>query len=149
MYSATKKPLSPPGRIGPLCWPLILVVAVLIGCGPVQSTSGISSAEGSLERARVHDAEQYSPYEYYRAQHYLYKAKEEWGYSNFETARDFAREARRAADAAIDNTNEAPWRGHPIYGFEEWNEEFEQLTQEFEEAEERDELEELDEIDAH
>ncbi len=125
----------------------LAILLVLVGCGPVQSTSGISSAEGSLERARVHDAEEYSPYEYYRAQHYLYKAKEEWGYSNFETARNYAREARRAADAAISNSQEAPWRGHPIYGFERWSEEFEQLKQEMEQAEERDELEELDELD--
>ena len=118
-----------------------------VGCGPVQSTTGISAAEGSIERARVHDAEQYSPYEYYRAQHYLYKAKEEWGYSNFETARDYAREARRSADAAIANTQEAPWRGHPIYGFEQWDEEFEQLRRELEEAEEQGDLEEIDELD--
>lgn len=142
---------APPAKTGPT---QLLLRSILLGlafaiaaaCGPVQSTSGIGSAEGSLERARVHDAEQYSPYEYYRAQHYLYKAKEEWGYSNFEIARDYAREARRSADAAISNAREAPWRGHPIYGFEEWNEEFEQLMREFDEAEQRNELDTLDQI---
>lgn len=133
----------------PGLWPLLvgLGVAVFIGCGPVQSTTGISDAETSIERARVHDAIDHSPYEYYRAQHYLYKAKEEWGYSNFEKARDYAREARRAADAAIDNTHEAPWQGHPIYGFEEWSEELEAARQEIEDATQLEQLDELDTSD--
>ncbi len=95
---------------------LLLVCFGLTACGPVQSTTRISNAEVALERARVNDAEMHSPYEYYRARHYLHKAKEEWGYSNFEAARDYAVEAQRAATAAIDNTREAPWRGHPVLG---------------------------------
>ena len=94
----------------------LVAAALLIGCGPVQSTQRISNAEVAMERARVNDAMEHSPYEYYRAKHYLYKAKQEWGYSNFEASRDYAVEARRAAEAALDNTREAPWQGHPVLG---------------------------------
>lgn len=69
-----------------------------------------------MERARINDAEEYSPYEYYRAMHYLRKAKLEWGYSNFEASREYAAEAERAARAAYDNVREAPWQGHPVLG---------------------------------
>lgn len=117
------------------------------GCGPVQSTAGISEAEGSVERARVHDAGEYSPYEYERAQHYLYKAKEQWGYSNFEAARDYAVEARRAADAALDNTHEAPWQGHPLYGLEEWPEEIDEMEQRLDEAEDVEAVDEVQDLD--
>jgi hypothetical protein len=95
---------------------LLAAAALLIGCGPVQSTQRIGSAEVAMERARVNDAMDHSPYEYYRAVHYLHKSKMEWGYSNFEASRDYAVEARRSAEAALDNTREAPWRGHPVLG---------------------------------
>ncbi len=121
-----------------------LGVALLIGCGPVQSTSGISEAETSLERARVHDAVDHSPYEYYRAELYLRKAKHAWGYSEFEKARDYAREARRAADASIDNTHEAPWQGHPIYGHDEWTEELEAARREITRSRQLDIINQID-----
>ena len=127
------------------CAALISLLAP--GCGPTQSTVGISSAESSLEQARVHDAETYSPYEYHQAVHYLYKAKYHWGYSNFEVASDYARLARRAADAAQDNAREAPWRGHPIYGFDDRSEGVEELEQQLESTDDFDQLEDLDEID--
>ena len=120
---------------------------VAVGCGPVQSTSGISDAQASMERARIHDAAEYSPYEYERAQHFLYKAKQQWGYSNFEAARNYALEARRAADAAYDNTHEAPWRGHPIYGFDLRPEAIEQLEEELEDADDMDAVDDIDESD--
>ena len=120
---------------------------VAVGCGPVQSTSGISDAQASMERARIHDAAEYSPYEYERAQHFLYKAKHEWGYSNFEAARNYALEARRAADAAYDNTHEAPWRGHPIYGFDLRPEAIEQFEEELEDADDMDAVDDIDESD--
>lgn len=112
-------PMLPSALRPGLRWLVLgLVALTTVACGPVQSTSEISAAEGYLERARVNDAETLSPYEYERAELYLYKAQQEWGYSNFEAARDFADVARRAARAAIDNAREAPWRGHPIYGFD-------------------------------
>lgn len=71
-----------------------------------------------MERARVADADQHSPYEYTSAANYLYKAKEEWGYSQFEAAYDYATQARRAAESALINAREAPWPGHPVLGRE-------------------------------
>lgn len=121
----------------------VMAVAA-IGCGPVQSTSGISQAEAAVERARVHDADEYSPYEYRRAELYLYKAKHQWGYSNFEAARDYSRQARRAASAAIDNTHEAPWQGHPVYGLDGRPDEIEELEQRFEQADDIDDVQQID-----
>lgn len=126
---------------------VLLPATILLGCGPVESTVGISDAEASLKRATVEDADTYSPYEYARAQHFLYKAKQEWGYSNFETARDYALEARRAADAALDNTIEAPWRGHPIYGFDDRPDEIEELEERLEAADDFDEMDRVDDLD--
>ncbi len=123
------------------------LLMVAVACGPTQSTTGISAAESSLEQARVHDAETYSPYEYERAVHYLYKAKYHWGYSDFEVASDYAREARRSADAALNNAREAPWRGHPIYGFDERPSDVDDLEDKMESTDDLDQLEDLDEID--
>lgn len=84
-----------------------------LGCGPVQSTMRVSEAEVALERARVAEADQKSPYEYYSAKFYLHKSKEEWGYSDFEASLDYATEARRAAEAALLKAKEDPWNGSP------------------------------------
>lgn len=112
------KPSSIDTAMKRVLFPLVLLAAaaLFIGCGPVQSTARISNAEVQMERARINDAEEYSPYEYYRAMHYLRKAKLEWGYSNFEASREYAAEAERAARAAYDNVREAPWQGHPVLG---------------------------------
>lgn len=122
-----------------------LAALAVVACGPVQSTSRISAAEGELERARINDAHVNSPYEYERAQLYLYKAKQEWGYSNFEQSRDYAAEARRAARAAVDNSQEAPWRGHPIYGYD-LPQDIEQLRRDLQEADELDDVAPTEEI---
>jgi hypothetical protein len=92
-----------------------LALAFLMGgCGPVQSTSRISDAEVAFERARVVEAHEKAPYEYYTAIYYLHKSKEEWGYSDFEAAYDYARDARQAAEAAILKAKEDPWEGSPV-----------------------------------
>jgi hypothetical protein len=93
--------------------------AAATGCGPVQSTQRISQAEVAFERARVVEAHEKAPYEYKSAQYYLHKAKEEWGYSDFEAAYDYATEAKSAAEAARLKAKEDPWPGHPILGKEE------------------------------
>lgn len=91
--------------------PMALLVAT--GCGPVQSTQRISEAAVALERARVAEADQKAPYEYYNAKFYIHKAREEWGYSDFEAAFDYATEAKRAAEAALSKAKEDPWKGSP------------------------------------
>ena len=98
---------------------LVGASAMVIGCGPVQSTQRISQAEVAFERARVVEAHKKAPYEYKSAQYYLHKAKEEWGYSDFEAAYDYATEAKSAAEAARLKAKEDPWPGHPVLGTRE------------------------------
>ena len=93
---------------------VLFVAFVLSGCGPVTSTQRIGEAEVALERARVAEADQKSPYEYYSAKFYLYKSKHEWGYSDFEASLDYATEAKRAAEAALLKAKEDPWGGSPV-----------------------------------
>lgn len=115
-----------PRRYGRRVVPAALIAALLAGgCGPVQSTSHIHSAEATFEKARVAKAHEKSPYEYYRAQNYLYKAKEEWGYSDFEAAIDYAEQALEEADAAVQNAKEAPWEGSPVEDEQDIDEETE------------------------
>ena len=92
---------------------LVAVALLMSGCGPVQSTQRIGEAEVAFERARVVEAHQKAPYEYYSANHYLHKSKEEWGYSDFEASYDYATDAKRAAEAAILKAKEDPWEGSP------------------------------------
>lgn len=90
-----------------------IALLVVTGCGPVQSTQRISEAAVALERARVAEADQKAPYEYYSAKFYMHKAREEWGYSDFEASFDYATEAKRAAEAALSKAKEDPWVGSP------------------------------------
>lgn len=93
---------------------IALLLLSLVGCGPVQSTSRISDAKVAFARARVVGAHHKAPYEYYSAEYYLHKANEEWGYSDFEAAYDFATRAEDAAKEAIIKAKEDPWPGSPV-----------------------------------
>ena len=90
------------------------VLFALSGCGPTQSTLRLSQASIALERARVAEADQKAPYEYYSARFYLHKAEEEWSYSDFQASFDYATKARRAAETAILKAKEDPWEGSPV-----------------------------------
>jgi hypothetical protein len=79
----------------------LAAAATLSACGPTQSTIMINEAEVAFEKASLNDAARKSPYEYYSAQEYLYKAKEEWGYSDFEAALDYATLARDFSEEAV------------------------------------------------
>lgn len=93
---------------------LIALAASAVACGPIQSTSRLGEATVALERARVVEADKKAPYEYYSARFYLYKAEEEWSYSDFNAALDYATDAKRAAEAAILKAKEDPWEGSPV-----------------------------------
>jgi hypothetical protein len=67
------------------------------GCGPVQSTYLIVSAQAELDAARAAQADRYAPYEYTAADQYLAKAREEQGYAEFGAAVDFAYKAKELA----------------------------------------------------
>lgn len=91
-----------------------LLLLGLVGCGPVQSTSRISDAKVAFARARVAEAHKKAPFEYYSAQYYLHKANEEWGYSDFEAAYDYATRAEEDAREATIKAKEDPWPGSPV-----------------------------------
>lgn len=93
---------------------VVTALTIMTGCGPVQSTQRISEAAVALERARVAEADQKAPYEYYSAKFYIHKSREEWGYSDFEASYNYATEAKRAAEAALSKAKEDEWKGSPV-----------------------------------
>lgn len=93
---------------------LVSLAVSAVACGPIQSTTRLGEASVALERARVVEADKKAPYEYYSARFYLYKAEEEWSYSDFNAALDYATDAKRAAEAAILKAKEDPWEGSPV-----------------------------------
>ena len=93
---------------------LLTFTLAALGCGPIQSTSTIHDATVAVEAARVMDAELYAPYEYTMAVNMLHKAKEEWGYSDFEAAIDFAAAALEHAEEARKIAKDSPLRGKPV-----------------------------------
>lgn len=76
------------------------LLAVVAGCGPVQSTAYLLDAEVQIQAARTAGAEKYAPYEWTSANLYLHKAREEVGYSDFQAGVDFAEKAARFATQA-------------------------------------------------
>jgi hypothetical protein len=89
-------------------------LAVLAGCGPIQTTAALIDADVAVESARAAGAPQTSPYEFNAAEAYLEKAREVNGRAQYETAarfagkaRDLAKEAQKNATAAS-NREEAP-----------------------------------------
>lgn len=94
---------------------LALATVALAACGPIKSTQRIGQAEVALERARVVEAYKKAPYEFFSARYDVHKAKEEWGYSDFEASFDYADDAKDAAESAIRKAEEDPWED-PIDG---------------------------------
>jgi hypothetical protein len=92
--------------------PLLLAAT---GCGPIRSTGRIGQAEVAAERARVVEAYKKAPYEFFSSRYYLHKAKEEWGYSDFEASFDYADQAKEAAESAVRKSKEDPW-SDPVEG---------------------------------
>lgn len=104
-------------NLGRMLAAALLAGAILgaFGCGPIRSTQRIGQASVALERARVVESYKKAPYEYFSARYYLHKAKEEWGYSDFEASFDYAEEAKEAAESARLKAKEDPWED-PIEG---------------------------------
>jgi hypothetical protein len=86
---------------------------VITGCGPIQATQRVSEAEVALMQATMAGSETTAPYEFFIAKEFLHKAKEEWGYSDFEASLHYAVVAKRSAEEAIRKTAEDPWMGSP------------------------------------
>ena len=73
---------------------------VASGCGPVRAGSLLIDAAAELSAATTAAADEKSPYEYWAADSYLHKAREDHSYANFESAEDFARKSRDCARLA-------------------------------------------------
>lgn len=74
---------------------------MLVGCGPIISTSIILEAQANLDAANAVEAAEYAPYEHTAAVAYLHKAKEEQGYADFGPSIDMASKARDMALKAL------------------------------------------------
>lgn len=84
---------------------VLMATSLIMGCGPIQSTSYLIDTETMLEAARVAQADKLAPYEWTSANLYFAKSKEEVGYSDFEQAVDYGKKAvafaTRARDMAL------------------------------------------------
>ncbi len=85
----------------------IVLIGLLAGCGPIQSTSVIIDAQAELAAATTANARDLAPFEFVAAEAYLHKAREEQSYADFqvsveyaEKSLDCARVARMRAEAA-------------------------------------------------
>lgn len=85
----------------------IVLIGLLAGCGPIQSTSVIIDAQAELAAATTANARDLAPFEYVAAEAYLHKAREEQSYADFqvsveygEKSLDCARVARMRAESA-------------------------------------------------
>ncbi len=74
--------------------------------GPVWASQAVTEASSTLHRARMAKAHRLAPYEYWLASAYVDKAKRTEGYSEFEAAERFAKEAKVLADKAIDEATQ-------------------------------------------
>jgi hypothetical protein len=79
---------------------LVAVAGALSGCGPIKSTSHLLDAEVQIQAARTAGAEKLAPYEWTAANLYIHKAREEVGYSDYQSGVDFAEKAARFATEA-------------------------------------------------
>ncbi|MCB9727578.1 MAG: DUF4398 domain-containing protein [Deltaproteobacteria bacterium] len=80
----------------------LLASSLLGACGPVWATEAVSAASTALDDARRVRAHRLAPYEYWLAASYVDKAKRCEGYSEFDGAERFAREAKELAAKAAD-----------------------------------------------
>ncbi len=82
---------------------LLLGWALLIlGCGPVQYSIEISSAERVLEQAREEQAQRGAPWEYFYAEAHLEKAREEAAQASYEDAMRYANTAKKFGNIALE-----------------------------------------------
>ncbi len=88
-----------------------LLAVAFCGCGPVMYTSQIRAAARAVEQARVAQAPERAPYEYYLAEDHLEKAREEAAEASYQDAIRFAKTAEqfgvKAQDLARTRAREA------------------------------------------
>lgn len=66
------------------------LAAISAGCNPILYTMHVGAASHSVEEARLADAPDHAPYEYYLADAYLDKSREEAAQGQYQDARRFA-----------------------------------------------------------
>ena len=84
---------------------LVAVVAALVmfaACGPSLYTFNSIPAAQAVEQARAANAAEHAPYEYFYAQSYLDKAREEAAEANYQDAIRFAERANEFGTKARD-----------------------------------------------
>jgi len=86
---------------------LLFAAPLMSACGPMQSTAYLYDADIQLEAARTAGAAEKTDAVYYwtLANLYIHQAREEVGYSHYESAVDFARKAKEFAIKAKDKAN--------------------------------------------
>jgi hypothetical protein len=86
-----------------LLWTWALVIALATpACGPIWFVSQVSmKAERAVAAAKLHQADKYSPYEYFGAEAYLDQAKYRAGYGDYQTSYKYGKKAEAMADKAV------------------------------------------------
>lgn len=81
---------------------LASALSILGACGPSLYTFNIIPASQAVEQAREANAAEHAPYEYFYAQSYLDKAREEAAEANYQDAIRFAERANEYGTKARD-----------------------------------------------
>ena len=76
------------------------LVAALVACGPIRSTSSLIAADVEVEAARSAGAQKTAVYEYTAAEAYLHEARVVAGYAQYQTSEEYADKATRFAQEA-------------------------------------------------
>ena len=79
----------------------LLLPTVLAACGPVRSTVVLIQADKALREARALGSAEIAPYPTEMSSQLIEKAKEEQGYSSYDTATVLAEDARTLARDAL------------------------------------------------
>ncbi|MGB9600122.1 MAG: DUF4398 domain-containing protein [Myxococcota bacterium] len=92
--------------------PILIITGIFFlfvsGCvGPIWSAVLINDAASNFKAAKTVDAEKYAPYEYYKAEEFLHKARQKEAYGQFERAVDYAEIAKEMAIAAQKKSHDA------------------------------------------
>lgn len=81
---------------------LFASLSMLAACGPSFYTFNVIPASSAVEQARVANAAEHAPYEFFIAQSYLDKAREEAAEANYQDAIRFAERANELGTKARD-----------------------------------------------
>jgi len=86
---------------------VIASLSTATGCGPAIYAANSGAASRALERASHANAASLAPYDYYYAEAFLHKAREEAGEAAYQDAIAYARIARDSAESASEHAGAA------------------------------------------